>query len=123
MFQVYKFWTEHKPDPKDPDKVIDEDWIEYGPYGQGDWSRATERVSAFADTAPRPPVGNMTKQEKERYDKWDFIRPLYEAWKTGPDQGWRANQKTALAGPHPDDPPNNDYTDEWPEPEKAKRKK
>lgn len=82
--QVYKFWTDYRPDPADAAKLIGVDFVEYGPIGMAERLKITEKVSRLAKVRPRDPNdGGMDKALNEANDKWDFIRPLYEAWKAG----------------------------------------
>jgi hypothetical protein len=87
--QIYRFWTEYRPDIADQAKLVGIDWVEYGPPGMGDRQRAVEKVSRIGSVRPRDPHG-MNKALAEANDLWDYIRPAYEAWKNGqelPDKG------------------------------------
>jgi len=82
--QVYRFYTKYRPDPQDPGKLVGEDWIEFGPPGMADRQKATEKVSRIAAVRPRDP-GSLNSALEQMNDLWDFVRPLYEAWKSGQD--------------------------------------
>ena len=79
---VKRFWTKYKPNPANPDSMIGEDWVEYGPLGQLDRSVNEDKVSrlralqSLADSGDNPAV-------QMAHARWDAIRPRYEAWKQG----------------------------------------
>jgi hypothetical protein len=81
--RILKFWTTYKasPTPEDPDRLVEVDWVAYGPVGNLDKSITEEKISrlrmvpvANGDNNPAVAMARM---------RWEFIKPRYEAWKKG----------------------------------------
>lgn len=80
-FKIYEFRTKYISDPKDPAKLICEDWVEYGPIGFADKSKISEKVSRLMKVAD---IGeNANPAVQMAHDRANFIRSSYEAWKQG----------------------------------------
>lgn len=77
---VHGFETRLTPDPKDPNVIREIDWVTYGPLGQGDRSKNTDRVSRLRCVQK----GDMTNPAiRDAAIRWSIIEPLYTAWKAG----------------------------------------
>lgn len=79
---VVRFWTNFKPDPKDPAKLIPVDMVAYGPVGQTQKTlihTEVKRLSSIqrSDDEQQNPAIAIARM------RWDAIRPQYEAWKSG----------------------------------------
>lgn len=78
---VQRFWTNYKPDPADPAKLKPVDMVSYGPMGSLDRTLCVARVNDLKrvrmDATEDDQAASMAKQ------RWDIIRPQYEAWKAG----------------------------------------
>lgn len=82
MIAVQKFWTEYKPNKKDPSKMIATDMVAYGPVGQLDRTINIEKITRLSKLMPLQ--GNeQNPAVAMAHARWDAIKPRYEAWKTG----------------------------------------
>ena len=77
--RVIKFWTKYTPLPNGDTRA--DDWVEYCAIGQGHLATTTASVKSLARV--RPIVDN-SEDVAARYanERWDRVKPLYEAWKT-----------------------------------------
>ena len=78
---VHRFWTKIVSDPKDPNVIREEDWVSIGPIGMGDRSQTPHKVSSLANVQPSLDMKNPAIRAAAM--RWDAVRPLYEAWKSG----------------------------------------
>jgi hypothetical protein len=70
---IRKFEKKYRPDPENPQKLLEEHWVEWGKPGVNNWA-TRQRVKALM---PRPEKGKRAALE------WDVIGPAYEAWLKG----------------------------------------
>jgi hypothetical protein len=82
--QIYRFYTEYRPDPQNPAELVGVDWVEFGPPGMGDRQRSVEKVSRIAAVRKHNP-NDRNSAVAAAHALWDYIRPKYEAWKSGQD--------------------------------------
>src|SRR3954471_14959160 len=82
-FAIHRFWTNFKPDPKDPARLIPVDMVAYGPLGGGDKTVVPATVSSLLDRLQD--VGNSQNNiaVAMAHARADWLRPRYEAWKKG----------------------------------------
>ncbi len=78
---VVRFWTDFKPDPKDPGKLKPVDKVAYGAVGQTQRSVVITEVMRLSQIIPHEDASNPAIQLARL--RWDLIRPQYEAWKSG----------------------------------------
>lgn len=81
MIAIKRFWTEYKPDPADPAKMVGRDWVEYGPAGSLDRTSTRTPISTISNLQPLHDQGNPAIAMA--HIKWDIVRPAYEAWQKG----------------------------------------
>ena len=79
--QVHKFFTKITVDPKDPNVVREDDWVEYGQVGMADRSKTVDRVSRLRGVQPSGDMQNPAIRLAAM--RWASIEPAYEAWKAG----------------------------------------
>ena len=70
---VLKFERKYTPDPNDPQKLLEEHWVEWGKPGLANWS-TRQKVHLLK---PWPEKG------KEAAIEWLVVGPAYEAWLKG----------------------------------------
>ncbi|MDP3938403.1 MAG: hypothetical protein Q8R92_09725 [Deltaproteobacteria bacterium] len=79
--QVHRFWTKITVDPKDPNVVKEDDWVEYGQVGMGDRSKTVDKVARIFNVIPSNDMQNpailLAHMRKAA------IEPAYTAWKAG----------------------------------------
>ncbi len=80
---IQKFWTEYKPDPKDPTKLREVDWVAYSPLGSLQKTVNTEAVWRLAAVIPMEGRAEINPAVQMAHMRWNAIRPHYEAWKQG----------------------------------------
>lgn len=71
---ITKFWTKFKPDPANPERLVEEDWVSW--VKKGDQSGATTS-EAIKRLAPNPSRGVPPRIE------WMVIEEPYSSWKKG----------------------------------------
>jgi hypothetical protein len=79
---VQRFWTEYKPDPSDPAKLIEVDKVAYGPVGMLDKSLVVSDVTRLYKTL-QPLEGSQDPAVHQAHARWAAIEPLYKAYKSG----------------------------------------
>lgn len=82
--QVHRFFTKYAPDPKDPAIIVGTDWVEYGPPGARERTSITSRISTISRVMPLEKDASNPAIIMAN-DRWAYIKPLYEAWKSGQD--------------------------------------
>lgn len=80
---IHRFRTVYTPDPKDPTKIKETDWVDVSPLGGAQYSVTSHRIK---DLEPIPSgdkraSNNPTVQMARA--RYDIIMPRYEAWKKG----------------------------------------
>ena len=70
---VRKFYRKTTPDPADPQKLLVDDWVEWGKPGISNWA-TNQRIR---DIMPR------TDRKRPPPPEWQVIGPAYQAWKKG----------------------------------------
>lgn len=79
-FRILKFWTTYSPDGKGGMKATD--MVAYAPIGEANLSVATEAVSRISKVVPWEP-GSENIAVFQANQRWNIIKPAYEAWKNG----------------------------------------
>lgn len=79
---IKKFWSEYKPDEKNPGQLREVHWVAYAPIGSIQKTLVTEAVSRLK---PLPMEGRAAQNPAVQmaHARWNAIRPYYEAWLQG----------------------------------------
>ncbi len=79
---VHRFWTTYKPDPENPEKMLERDWVEYSPIGNADRTKVVARIADLSRVPPRSEVGANIAMALA-IARWEEIEPKYQKWKAG----------------------------------------
>lgn len=80
---IKKFWTEYKPDPKNPGQLREVDYVEYSPIGSVQKLSIPEAVSRLSNVIPLEGRAAQNPAVLMAHARWNAIKPHYEAWKAG----------------------------------------
>lgn len=119
---IKKFWTEYKPELKP--KIIQEqgpggvmlnkevmeptgelravDWVAYAPIGSIQKTLCTEAISRLSAVVPMEGRAAQNPAVKMAHDRWNAIRPAYEAWKKGQEVPVDGTPLAVWAGVNPE---------------------
>lgn len=94
-FRVLKFWTVYRPNADGSLREID--MVAYAPIGMAQ-SRVTE--DAVSRLSKLQPLEENSENEaaKMAHARWNFIKPAYDAWKTGQDVPTHGTPLSAWSG-------------------------
>lgn len=83
LLRIHGFRTEYKPDPQNPGKMKEVDWVDVGPLVGGLTPPITPmRIADLRRVMPlRGEHDNPTIQQANAI--WDYVKPIYEKWKAG----------------------------------------
>lgn len=80
---IHGFGTEWVPDKKNPGKMKPRDWAEYSPLGQAQRTVIKEWIELLECVQPLTGQGGQNPAVEMANTKWGYIKPRYEAWKSG----------------------------------------
>jgi hypothetical protein len=80
---IKRFWTEYKPDPADPTKLREVDWVAYAPIGSVQKTLLTEAIFRLSAVQPMEGRAAQNPAVQMAHMRWNAIKPHYEAWKKG----------------------------------------
>lgn len=75
---IRKFERKYKPDPNNPQAMIEEHWVEWGKPGQPNW--ATRQNVRQLMPRPNPRLNGV---EMPAAPEWQVVGPAYQAWLKG----------------------------------------
>lgn len=85
--RVIKFWTNYAPGPDGLPKGVD--MVMYAPIGRADKTTLIETVSRLGKLHPIEAAAD-NPAVRMAHERWDVIKPAYDAWKNGqqlPERG------------------------------------
>lgn len=78
---IKRIWVDYKPDKTDAAKTVPIEMIEYSPIGKSGTSSIICSIRSLRDVLPMTDSSNPAIVFA--HARWDFIKPRYEAWKSG----------------------------------------
>ena len=76
--RIIRFWTKY---PKRNGEIVAEDWVEFCAPGRGATATTPAPISALSRVIENHDPQNTAAQMA--HDRWNGIKPAYEAWKAG----------------------------------------
>jgi hypothetical protein len=79
---IHRFRTVYSPDPADPTKMKESDWVDISPLGGAQYNVTPHRIKDLQPIPMGDKKSNNPTVQMARA-RWEYIKPRYEAWKQG----------------------------------------